>query len=143
MNSYQEMEIGLGGHYKSFEGSNTSVIKKLKKVQQELSACPINYNTPTTLTELTFRKTCLAFQKRAGLTSNNVESKHRHSEIVGGHFKSKNKSLCSRCNAGKSVRDDRRLTEPPSNITIDNDLTHDLIPDPVPDVPPTRRRVLN
>lgn len=113
---YASCSVGVGGHFSITEGSSVKIIKQLKEFQQEFSGCPINYNTPTSMPEATFRRTCLAFQKRAGLTQKNGSSKG--SEIVGGYFKSKNKYLCTRCVTGKCVRNQTRIIEIPKGIDL-------------------------
>ena len=116
IDDYLSCTVGIGGHFSITEGSSVKIIKQLKQFQQEFSGCPINYNTPTGMPEATFRRTCLAFQKRAGLMQKNGSKKG--SEIVGGYFKSKNKYLCSRCTTGKCVRDQKRIIELPKGITL-------------------------
>lgn len=69
--------------------------------------CPVNRNTPTKLTRESFRRLCLAHQKK-------LENGSRMS--LGG-FKSKN-VICVECNIGKRVKNGWNLQKVPFGITI-------------------------
>jgi len=114
--------IGIGGHYGIIDGSSSQIIKQLKKAQQKIAGCPINFGAKTRMKEDTFRKTCVAFQKRAGLTAIAPTNISKSTDILGGYFKSKDKSLCSRCRTGASVRNMKRLCTLPTGIEMDETL---------------------
>lgn len=81
-----------------------------------LRGCPVNRGAPTTMTEPSFIKMCLSFQKKSGALDPSKPVKYSTTSM-SGHFRSNNVEICPNCAIGKNVRTGKKFT-PPRGLTL-------------------------
>ncbi len=114
MNELNVPVIGLSGHALNMRILTTLAPEERKKMMK-LRGCPVNRRVKTTLTRDTFKRMCLAHQKKADVGG---ETKNHKCINTADGFKSNNWHVCSDCVTGEMIREGTKEFPPPENLTF-------------------------